>query len=224
MIFQTCPDAGRKNMSVAGQTLYLKIEQNCIVYQRSVKLQDIASVECTDVGIRRQVLQEQVYYFSDNEKASFVQVFSILYIIQKIHEKYPSLDIENIGEPDFVIRYVPDPEKKTVQYIKTAIVCVILFFGSAFTIMTFIEDVSVTKVFDALYQRVTGQVATGVNALEVFFCIGLTIGIMVFYNHVGHKKITDDPTPIQVAMRKYEQDVDTTYIETSSRKGKNYDV
>ncbi len=211
-------------MSVAGQTLYLKIEQNCIVYQRSVKLQDIASVECTDVGIRRQVLQEQIYHFSGNEKASFVQVFSILYIIQKIHEKYPTLDIENIGEPDFVIRYVPDPEKKTVQYIKTAIVCVILFFGSAFTIMTFIEDVSVTKVFDALYQRVTGQVATGVNALEVCFCIGLAIGIMVFYNHVGHKKITDDPTPIQVAMRKYEQDVDTTYIETSSRKGKNYDV
>lgn len=211
-------------MSVAGQTLYLKIEQNCIVYQRSVKLQDIASVECTDVGIRRQVLQEQIYHFSGNTKDSFIQVFSVLYIIQKIHEKYPSLDIENIGEPDFVIRYVPNPEKKAVQYIKTALVCVILFFGSAFTIMTFIEDVSVTKVFDALYQRVTGQAATGVNALEVCFCIGLAVGIMVFYNHVGHKKITDDPTPIQVAMRKYEQDVDTTYIETSSRKGKNYDV
>ncbi len=47
---------------------------------------------------------------------------------------------------------------------------------------------------------------------------------MVFYNHVGRKKITDDPTPIQAAMRKYEQDVDTAYIETSSRKGKNIDV
>ena len=31
---------------------------------------------------------------------------------QKIHEKYPMLEVENIGEPDFVIRYVPDPEKK----------------------------------------------------------------------------------------------------------------
>ena len=48
-------------MSAAGQILYLKIEQNCIVYKRSVTLQDIASVECTDVGILRQVLQEQVY-------------------------------------------------------------------------------------------------------------------------------------------------------------------
>lgn len=47
-------------MGASGQTLYLKMEQNCIVYERSVKLQDIASVECTDVGIRRQVLQEQI--------------------------------------------------------------------------------------------------------------------------------------------------------------------
>ena len=214
----------RKYMGASGQTLYLKMEQNCMVYERSVKLQDIASVECTDVGIRRQVLQEQIYHFQGKKKSSFVQVFSVLYIIRKIHEKYPTLEIENIGEPDFVIRYVPDPEKKAVQYFKTAIVCVILFFGAAFTIMTFIEDVSVSKVFAALYTRVTGQTYTGVSALEICFCIGLAIGIMVFYNHVGHKKITDDPTPIQVAMRKYEQDVDTTYIETSSRKGKNYDV
>ena len=138
-------------MSAAGQILYLKIEQNCIVYKRSVTLQDIASVECTDVGILRQVLQEQIYYFSGNEKSSLVQVFSVLDVIRKIHEKYPVLEVENIGEPDFVIRYVPDPEKKSVQYLKTALVCVILFFGSAFTIMTFIEDVSVNKVFDALY-------------------------------------------------------------------------
>ena len=165
-----------------------------------------------------------LYYFSGNEKSSLVQVFSVLDVIRKIHEKYPMLEVENIGEPDFVIRYVPDPEKKSVQYLKTALVCVILFFGSAFTIMTFIEDVSVNKVFNALYTRVTGQVSNGAGVLEICFCIGLAIGIMVFYNHVGTKKITDDPTPIQVAMRKYEQDVDTTYIETSSRKGKSKKV
>ena len=87
-------------MGASGQTLYLKMEQNCIVYERSVKLQDIASVECTDVGIRRQVLQEQIYHFQGKKKSSFVQVFSVLYIIRKIHEKYPTLEIENIGEPD----------------------------------------------------------------------------------------------------------------------------
>lgn len=211
-------------MSASNQTLYLKIEQNCIVTQRKVTLQDIAKIECTDIGILRQVKQMDFFYFSGSEKKDFVQVFSILKVIQRIHEKYPSLDIENLGEADFVIRFVPVPENKALQYAKVAILCAVLFFGSALTIMTFIEDVSMAKVFDKFYLRVTGNEAVGITSLEVFFCIGLAVGIMVFYNHIGHKKITDDPTPIQVAMRKYEQDVDTTFIETSSRKGKSNDV
>lgn len=211
-------------MSASNRILYLKIEQNCIVTQRKVTMQDIAKIECADIGILRQVKQMDFFYFSGSEKKDFVQVFSILKVIQRIHEKYPSLDIENLGEADFVIRFVPVPEKKALQYGKVAILCAVLFFGSALTIMTFIEDVSMAKVFDNFYQRVTGNEAAGITSLEVFFCIGLAVGIMVFYNHIGHKKITDDPTPIQVAMRKYEQDVDTTFIESSSRKGKSNDV
>ena len=76
-------------MSAAGQILYLKIEQNCIVYKRSVTLQDIDIGGMYRCGILRQVLQEQVYYFSGNEKSSLVQVFSVLDVIRKIHEKYP---------------------------------------------------------------------------------------------------------------------------------------
>lgn len=211
-------------MSGAGQTLYLKIEQNCIVYERSVRIEDIAKLECTDMGIRRQVKQMDFYRFRGDDKKSFVQVFSVLKVIELIHEKYPELEITNLGVPDFVIRFEPNPEKKAVQFLKVALLCVVLFFGAAFTIMTFIQDVSADVVFDKFYQRVTGAAPSGITPLEISFCIGLAVGIMVFYNHVGHKKITDDPTPIQVAMRKYEQDVDTTYIETSSRKGKSIDV
>ena len=47
---------------------------------------------------------------------------------------------------------------------------------------------------------------------------------MIFYNHVGRKKLSDDPTPVQVAMRTYEEDVDTAYIENCSRRGESHDV
>ena len=91
-------------------------------------------------------------------------------------------------------------------------------------IMTFNNDVSVPEVFDKFYTQVTGQEASGPTILEICYCIGLPLGILVFYNHIGRKKITDDPTPVQVSMRKYEQDVDTTYMEDSSREGKSIDV
>jgi stage V sporulation protein AA len=42
---------------------------------------------------------------------------------------------------------------------------------------------------------------------------------MVFFNHIGKKKITMDPTPIQVELRKYESDVADTLIENASRMG-----
>ena len=44
---------------------------------------------------------------------------------------------------------------------------------------------------------------TGVTEIEICYAIGMPVGIIIFYNHIGKKKITQDPTPIEVEMRKY---------------------
>lgn len=210
---------------MSNETLYLKIEQNILVKEPSIRLEDIAKVECTREDILRQVKQLQIYRFTDSSHhKKQVQTFSVLKIIELIHEKYPQLEINNIGEPDFVIHYAPVEDYKAWQAFKTCFVCAVLFFGAAFMIMTFINDVSVPEVFDKFYTQVTGREAPSVTVLEISFCIGLPLGTLIFYNHLGKQKLTDDPTPVQVAMRKYEQDVDTTYIESSSREGKSIDV
>lgn len=211
---------------MSNETLYLKIEQNILVKKPSLCLKDIAKMECEREDILRQVKQIPVYRFPELGKQSKkqVQTFSVLKIIELIHEKYPQLEINNIGSPDFVIHYAPVEDNKVWQALKTCFVCAILFFGAAFMIMTFINDVSVAEVFDKFYTQVTGRKAPDITALEISFCIGLPLGTLIFYNHIGKKKLTDDPTPVQVAMRKYEQDVDTTYIESSSREGKSIDV
>ena len=41
--------------------------------------------------------------------------------------------------------------------------------------------------------------------------------MLIFFNHAGGKTITEDPTPIQVAMRNYEKDVDNALVETAGR-------
>ena len=70
-------------MSGAGQTLYLKIEQNCIVYERLVRLRDIAKAECADPEICRQVKEIELYQFHGGQRKDFVQVFSVLYRLKK---------------------------------------------------------------------------------------------------------------------------------------------
>jgi len=54
--------------------------------------------------------------------------------------------------------------------------------------------------------------------------VGIAVGIIIFYNHLGGKRITKDPTPIEVQMRLYEDDVNTTLIEGCNREGTSIDV
>ena len=92
------------------------------------------------------------------------------------------------------------------------------FFGAAFSIMTFNTDVDVGTLFKQIYQQVTGNISSGFTILEISYSIGLAAGVLFFFNHFGRKKFSTDPTPMQVQMRQYEDDVNTTLLEESSRK------
>ena len=50
------------------------------------------------------------------------------------------------------------------------------------------------------------------------------MGILVFFNHFGKKRFSADPTPIEVEMRTYENEIQSTLIEAYSRKEKEIDV
>lgn len=216
-------------MSAKSETLYLKIDKNTIVFDRHVKLSDIAKLECADTAIVRQLKQKKIYTFpeamDEKKQKNVMQVFSVLKIIELIHEDYPNVDVSNEGESDFIVEYIPNPDKpKWLNAVKTAVLCIIIFFGAAFTIMAFNNDVSVTDIFSKFYLQVMGTQSNGVTELEICYSIGLALGIIIFFNHVGHKKITPDPTPIHVEMRKYENDIDTAFIDNAERKGHSTDV
>ena len=216
-------------MGVNNETLYLKIEQNTIVFDRHVVLNDIAKMECTNETVLRQLKQKKIYSFTnqkdEKKEKNQMQVFSVLKIIEQIHEDYPSLTISNEGESDFIIEYIPNPEKpKVMNTIKTVLLCIIIFFGSAFTIMAFNNDVSVTKMFSRIYLLLTGEESNGFTLIELTYCIGLIVGILIFFNHLGRKKFTADPTPMEVEMRLYENDIQETLIEAYARKEKEVDV
>lgn len=208
-------------------SLYIKIDRNTLVTDRHVTLQDIAKMECTDQAALRQLKQKKIYTFPKQEKKKLKNIpvaFSILKIIELIHEDYPNLDIINEGEKDFIIEYVQEEKPVWIEWVKVTLLAVVIFFGAAFTIMAFNNDIGITDVFEKFYRQVMGRNADGVTELEVCYCIGLALGIVIFFNHFGKKKITMDPTPIQVQMRKYAQDIDTAFVENAERKGHSIDV
>ena len=90
--------------------------------------------------------------------------------------------------------------------------------------MTYNTDVGIGDLFTNVYQLIMGREATGPNLLHISYTIGLAIGIIVFFNHAGKFKISDDPTPFEVQMRLYEKDVNDALVMDADREKVEEDV
>lgn len=215
-----------KNMASNSETVYIKAERNIEVTNPQVTLGDVLNLECSNLAVVPKLKAIKLLTFHHTEKKNQNRTaVSVLRVIQLIHEKYPNIDVQNLGEQDFIVTY---EEQQTaggfIHWLKAAVVVLISFIGAAFSIMAFNNDVDVTKMFGQIYQLVTGTESNGFTILELTYSIGLIIGILTFFNHFGKKRFSVDPTPMEVEMRLYENDLQTTLIENISRKGKELDV
>ena len=145
-------------------------------------------------------------------------VMSVSDLLKKIQKREPSIDISPIGETDFIITYrISSATGKIFRYVKILFVCLVSFFGAAFSIMTFNTDVNTSGLFFQLYKQFTGEISTGRTLLEFTYSLGVGLGVIFFFNHFGYKKFTTDPTPMEVQMRVYEDDVNRTLIAVKNR-------
>ena len=64
----------------------------------------------------------------------------------------------------------------------------------------------------------------GFTILELSYSIGLALGIIVFFNHFAAYKLNTDPTPLEVEMRLYEDNISKTLIAEDGRKESKIDV
>ena len=206
---------------MAQTTIYVKANGNSIVFNKSVTLGDVLKIECTNIGILRAVKQMNLYSFNHEHSV----VFSILKVIERIHQDYPNAEIVNCGETDFVVEYKKDTKKSVFfSKLKLIAVSIIVFFGSAFTIMTFHNDIGIQEVFEKFYAQLIGNTKPAVTELEISYSIGLAIGIIVFFNHFSKKRLSKDPTPIEVEMKKYNKDLINTKIARAGEEGHTEDV
>lgn len=204
-------------------TLYLKAEQNVELQSEDVYVKDIGKMTCSDEHVLAKVKSIKLHHFKHSEPKR--TVISILKVIEEIEKEFPNVSVENLGEADVLIEQVNvDKHKGFAQTVKIIFVSAISFFGTAFTIMAFHNDIGINKVFSKVYEMVMGQASDGYSILELSYSVGLAIGIILFFNHIGGRRITKDPTPIEVEMRVYETDVNKALIETADREGKTIDV
>ena len=210
------------------ETLYLKIEKNNEITNTKVTIGDVAKMWCTNTTVTNRVKTLKLMTVPSDRSGRYS--VSVVKVIELINKELPNVEVQNIGEADFLLDYkknkLPEPWFQIVNAIKVFLVCVIIFLGSAYAIMAYNNDVGTLEIFQLVYSKFLGieDGASAGHILEIMYSVGLTVGIIVFYNHFAGKRITSDPTPIEVEMNTYESDIDDALIQRGSRSGKEDEV
>ncbi|MDY2627742.1 MAG: stage V sporulation protein AA [Lachnospiraceae bacterium] len=202
-------------------TVHILFRQVEKVSDRKVLLGQAGEIHCADPSIEAGCRSLLLYQFQEKEEK---KGFSVMEVIALIEKRYPGITVTNVGTPDFLLEYEGARNfSRTTEILKTVVVCLISFFGAAFAIMTFNNDGDVTNVFSTIYTQFTGMESDGMTFLEMGYSIGLPVGILFFFDHTGRKKDCVDPTPLEVQMRLYGNDVAGSVImkeEKLNRLGK----
>lgn len=204
--------------SYKNNTVYILFKQVQKVPDRKVLLGQAGEIHCMDSAIEAGCRVLELYQFQEKEEK---RGFSALDAVALIEKQYPGITVNLAGMPNFLVEY--EGARRTsgfVEWIKIALVCIISFFGAAFAIMTFNNDGAVNTIFLSLYEQFTGMKSNGRTVLEAGYSIGLPLGILFFFNHLGKKQDRKDPTPLEVQMRLYGDDLAGSVIQKGEEQKK----
>lgn len=214
-----------QNTTVAAEDkiLYLALDQSKLVKNRTVKIDDIATIFCSDPDITSNIGKIEIFTFPDQEEAS--QVVTSMKLIEEISLKYKNITIQNIGESEIILYYKQIKKiTKLTDKARAAFLIMVSFFGAAYSIMSYNTDVGAGELLNKLHELYTGSTPQGPTIGMLAYSIGLCIGIIVFFNHGIANKLSDDPTPLQIQMRLYEENVNKTLVLDSQRNNKTIDM
>ncbi len=198
------------------EILYVKLEQSKEVENSRVTLGELATLQCKNSEVLRRISGKVILEDSSHGKERYV--VSIVEIIDLINKLVDNVIVQNLGETECVVEFQKTMQpNKMLEWSKVALICIILFFGAGFSIMSFNNDVDVKNMFRILAARFYRNQNLAERLLELSYSIGIGVGILVFYNHFSNKKLSKDPTPIEVEMRKYEKEINLTLIEEYGR-------
>ncbi|MCL1863034.1 MAG: stage V sporulation protein AA [Defluviitaleaceae bacterium] len=194
--------------------IYIKPKKKADLRNKNVILiSDVADIVAK--GDEAKKIEKMKLKSLDKKEEMANYLVSVTDIIKKINAAYPNATINNVGEMDTWVHCIhrEKQEKPVFLWLRVAIISLVLFIGAATAIMSFHTDGQIPKIFERFYLMFYGVEKTNPAIITIPYSIGLAAGIILFYNHFFGKKITDDPTPIEVEIETYESDVTKAMIE-----------
>lgn len=200
------------------QTLYIELQdQVTIIGAKHICIGDIAHLD-GEASLVKRAKNWVICNIDRRDPHSFRIGF--LDVTRTLRKNCPGVDANSVGATEVLVHFRPEkqPAKPAVELMKVLFVCLLVFFGSAVALMTFQTDASVPDVFVNLHRIFTGEETDRPIALILSYTVGLTAGIILFFNHFAGKKIKEDPTPVEVEYVAYKKELQDCMLDILKNK------
>lgn len=190
-------------VQIVNKYLYIRLRRKARVRKgQIVRLHHIAQLFVDPEY--EQALNEMIIHQPQQEDGNRVLI-DMLLIIRKVKKQFPELQVEHFGEPHVLLEIYTDNKKANPLLI--GIVWLLLFIGSGLAIMNFHADVSMLTVHQRIYELMTGKKVDHPLILQIPYSIGIGAGMVLFFNHLFKKKFNEEPSPLEVEMFMYQENI-----------------
>ena len=205
--------------------IYISFKKESVIKTDTATIGDVARVYCENKKLEKKVKQLQICHSKSKENTKKhednITVMDVTEIIEIAGHALSDEETDYIllGEPAVLIRFEEKKsENQTFKVIKIVLICILTAVGAAYGIMAYNNDVGTIELFQKMYDLFGAESLKASHMIEVFYAIGLFVGIVIFYDHFAGKKISKSPTPIEVEMDKYDSDICESLIEKELNK------
>ncbi|MCA0990854.1 stage V sporulation protein AA [Pseudalkalibacillus hwajinpoensis] len=190
------------------EMIYLRLRQKKKVPpNKELLIGDIAQLIGEDKNCAK-VEKIPIYQVTKEDKN--LVVIDVMKVITAIQKVMNYIEVQVVGPTQTIVE-VQYPKKKLAP-VYFVFIWFLLFIGAALAIMNFHEDVSMREVHQQIYKIVTGIDNPKPLLLQVPYSFGLGIGMVLFFNHLFKKRFNEEPSPLEVEMFNYQQDLDQYVI------------
>lgn len=198
------------------KTVYIRMRHRVQVHPKdTVYLHNLAQI-IGNIEIYNELKDLPIYYVSENDSSNNIIIIDVMQVIRKITKADEDVEVQTIGPSQTIIEVVF--KKKGVSIPLFLLIWFLLFFGSALAIMNFHEDVSMHEVHERLYTIITGKVEEKPLLFQIPYSVGLGLGMIIFFNHVFRKRLNEEPSPLEIEMFNYQQNLDQYVIMNENKE------
>jgi stage V sporulation protein AA len=158
----------------------------------------------------------EIPVYEPDFKDGNLAVLDLIDVVRRIRSAFPGLDVRSIGPAQVIIELQTSRATPRLWWVTG--VWLLLFVGSALAIMNFHADVSMREVHERIYYLMTRQRVHQPLVLQIPYSLGIGIGMLVFFNHLFKRRLNDEPSPLELEMYLYQENLDQYVIEHEKQK------